>query len=874
LVVWFVDAISLLITAAIVPGITIESAEGFSPIVVATMAALLIGIINLFLRPLMLLLALPLGFIVIFIVGFLANAIVLLIASRILPGLEVNGLIPAIVGGIVLAAINAVISSIIFANDDDSFYQGVVERLARRQRPSGPIDQTQGLVVLEVDGLSYWHIQKALEQGYMPTLKKMMDEHGYQLSRIDCGLPSQTSACQAGIMFGDNFDIPSFRWYDKEKSKLYVSGKDAAELNTRFSKGQGLMRGGSSINNMLNGDAEKSVLTFANLRTGTPEDLKRRSQDIYLLMLNPYFLTRVIALFVGDVILELVQGWNQKRRNVQPRLNRLHKFYPFVRGSTTVFMRDIAASLVILDIIRGAPSIYTTYCGYDEVAHHSGPWTSDAFGTLRQFDHVVARVLEAIEKKAPRPYELLLLSDHGQSFGATFHQRYGVELKEYIESLLPQGTRVAQSSGGDDGAMSVTSMAAELSNMQQQNVGGRVGQSVVKNTQRTLQRAADERETGEDTEGAKVIVCGSGNIAQVYFDIAPRKLALQELNAEYPGMLDSLVKHEGVGFIVAYDEDGEPIAFGKQGARNLHTGEVTGDDPLKPYGDVELRAKQVRRVADFPHSGDLIVNSTLYPDGTVAAMEELIGNHGGLGGEQTDAFIFHPPEMHIPEVTNSADVFAILNSRRGLTKPRLLEPAVKEKEVDSWQPSTLAAGVANIAKWSGLAVRSVAFDRSAYREAADDPFMTGPALLLAAISAVIAALLGTQGLSLTTLIGVLVGFVVAVFAVFIAARGLGGKANFTQTFRAMSFARTIYVLAIFALIPALAPLARFVVFAGSFIAMWMAAVEAHRIQGLRTILLPILAIVVLVVVHLALQVLAAGAALTLDTLFQHLGMSR
>jgi hypothetical protein len=34
------------------------------------------------------------------------------------------------------------------------------------------------------------------------------------------------------------------------------------------------------------------------------------------------------------------------------------------------------------------------------------------------------------------------------------------------------------------------------------------------------------------------------------------------------------------------------------------------------------------------------VISTLYPDGTVAALEELIGNHGGLDGEQTDAFIF------------------------------------------------------------------------------------------------------------------------------------------------------------------------------------------------------------------------------------------
>jgi hypothetical protein len=51
----------------------------------------------------------------------------------------------------------------------------------------------------------------------------MIEEDGYVLSRVDCGLPSMTSSCQAGIMFGDNDDIPAYRWYDKEQKKLYVS---------------------------------------------------------------------------------------------------------------------------------------------------------------------------------------------------------------------------------------------------------------------------------------------------------------------------------------------------------------------------------------------------------------------------------------------------------------------------------------------------------------------------------------------------------------------------------------------------------------------------------------------------------------------------
>ena len=82
---------------------------------------------------------------------------------------------------------------------------------------------------------------------------------------------------------------------------------------------------------------------------------------------------------------------------------------------------------------------------------------------------------------------------------------------------------------------------------------------------------------------------------------------------------------------------------------------MTGEDPLLMYAPaqgygastIETRAWQTRRVMDFPNAGDLMLISTVYPDGTVAALEELIGSHGGMGGEQTDAFIFHPPDMPV-----------------------------------------------------------------------------------------------------------------------------------------------------------------------------------------------------------------------------------
>ena len=335
-------------------------------------------------------------------------------------------------------------------------------------------------MMVEIDGLSYWHIKKAIDDGLLPTMSEMMAEDGYRLSLTDCGLPSMTSACQAGIMFGDNYDIPAYRWYDKADQRLIVSADDATELNARYAHGNGLMRQGSSIDNMFDGDAEKSMFTMANMTIGSDEEKKRRADDVRLMMLAPSFLSRQLALFIWGLGRELWEAWQQHRHNVEPRLNRMKDWYPFVRAGTCTLLRDLSAQVAIMDMMRGAPSIYMLYLGYDEVAHHSGPWTSDAFGELKRLDKTFARLRKVIKEKAPRPYDLIILSDHGQSFGPTFKQRYGMEIKDYIEQLLPVGTSVSQSIGGDTGAMGLNSLAGELGNVSDTGSGNAIDQAVAK----------------------------------------------------------------------------------------------------------------------------------------------------------------------------------------------------------------------------------------------------------------------------------------------------------------------------------------------------------------------------------------------------------
>lgn len=881
---WLVDAISLAFTAWILPGISVVAVDGTPRWVVTVAAAFLLGIVNLLIRPFILLLAVPLGFFAVFGVGFLVNALTLLFTARLLqPGFVVDGLFSAIVAGIVMSAVNVILTNIMETDEEGSFYQGLIERLARTKPFEATSEPGRGLVMMEIDGLSYHHIKKAIADGLMPTLQEMMEEnnHGgaYVLSRVDCGIPSQTSACQAGIMFGDNYDIPAFRWYDKDLDRLVVSSKDAAMLNTRYAKGNGLMRGGSSIDNMLNGDAQKSLLTLADLKTADKVQQKRRAEDIYLLMLNPYFFMRTLALFFGTVLRELWEGWQQRRKDVYPRLNRLHGGYPFIRAATSVLVRDISANLTILDIIRGSPAIYVTWPGYDEVAHHSGPWTQDAFGELKRYDRVIARVRRVIAEKAPRPYDLIILSDHGQSFGPTFLQRYGVSLKEFIEQQLPAGTTVSHVTGGDDAGLSMAAMSGELDNIQQEGMTGRTGGVVVKQGQKALNRAQGEREQAVGDQHAQVTAYGSGNLAQVYFDLYPRKITLSELETAYPGMVGALIQHEGIGIICGYGDDGVPVVLGKNGRRNLHTGVVEGEDPLEQYAradvnaygaaSVETRTWQVRRVMDFPHAGDLMVISTVYDDGTVAALEELIGNHGGLGGEQTDAFMFHPADMEVPATRNSIDVFHILNNRRSLPLPESTNPATPAS-VDGGDAN--AWGLRNVTVWLGLALRAMLLDRWAYKSIVQDPSLTAPAVLIGLLASLLAAFFAPIGWRWQTFLARVVLWLLMTLVVYGAGRLLTRRGSYTATLRAVGFAHSTYLLLLLGLVPSLAPLSLFATAVVSFLAVWLGASEAHGTRGWKTLLLPLVVLLVFVVGAFVASVLLAGVQFTFSSLLQQIGM--
>ena len=563
-VVWLFTGAVFVLLGWLLPGLTVTSAGA------ALAAAGLLGLINALVWPVFAYLALPLAVLTLGIAAIVLNGAAVAIVAYLLPGIDVRDLGTAIVVALVLALANTMLTSLLTLDDEDVYYRRIIRRAARRVRPEGASD-VPGVLFIQIDGLGMTVLRRALRDGNAPTLARWLASGSHRLLGWETGWSSQTGASQCGILHGSTFDIPAFRWLEKETGTRIVSNhpRSAAEIERRHSDGHGLLHAdGVGRGNLYTGDAAQNILTMsvAGRRRG------RVGQGYYGYFADPYNALRTLAGFVAEVGRELVQASRQRRHDVRPRVRR-GGLYPFLRAFATVITRDLTTQTLIGDLYIGRSVIYADFVGYDEVAHHSGPERYDALDTLRRLDRDLGR-LERAAANAPRPYRFVVLSDHGQSQGTTFEDRYGCSLGELVRSAIQEGTVTEIGSARVAGEESWGYAGAAAADVTSSD--SRVG--------RALQRALrDRRETGPrraaPAAGAalgEAVVLASGNLGLVYLTEQAGRLSLEEIGERYPRLIPALIAHPGVGFIlVRSDEDG-PVVIGRDGLQVLRTQTVVG----------------------------------------------------------------------------------------------------------------------------------------------------------------------------------------------------------------------------------------------------------------------------------------------------------
>ncbi|WP_158880874.1 phage holin family protein [Amycolatopsis anabasis] len=625
-----------------------------------TVCALLLGTLTAGLWPLVLRIALP---VVLFSLGlgsFLLISAGTLAIFKAVPGVEIADFRTAVAVTVGMSAVGALMSSLLAIDREEIFFRRVARRSAAG---AGSGDEPPGVIFLQVDGLAHDVVQRAVRDGDMPTLAAWLAEDSHALTPWHTDWSSQTGASVCGILHGSNHDILGFRWYEKDRDHVMACAhpRDAAEIERRHSNGRGLLAGdGASRGNLFTGDAPHVSLTMSAVSVLVPKGLRRRRRDrvgagYFAYFASPVNLVRTVAAALADVVRELLAAARQRRANVRPRVRR-GGLYPLARPGTTVIARDVVVWAIIEDMLAGRPVVYADFLGYDEVAHHSGIERFDTLAVLRDIDRQIHRLHRA-SRLGPRRYHLVVLSDHGQTQGWAFADRFGERIEEVVGRLCGDGH--GEPCRGHDARRPAEGWQMGAALAEATSGGGLIARRLRARVERAG-TAEDRTRTESGAPGTVaraapgVVVVVSGHLAMVSFTEHAGRVPLETIEREFPRLLPALVDHDGVGFMLVRSEQFGPVVLGRDGLRRLATGVVIGEDPLVPYG--EHAADLVRRVDEFPHCADIMINSRYDPETQNASpFEPHVGSHGGLGGPQNRGFLLYPKELPPPGAVVGAE---------------------------------------------------------------------------------------------------------------------------------------------------------------------------------------------------------------------------
>ena len=583
----------------------------------------------------------------------------------------------------IMAITTALVTSLLNSN----YYERHVKNIFKHVKDKNEVDkQYPGLIMLEIDGLSINTLNKAIKKGLMPAVEKFISQ-SHELKQWQTDLSSQTGSGQAGILHGNNKDIVAYRWVEKENdNKLIVSGKlsHAPLLEKRISNGEGLLVDGISIANMFSGDSKLYSLTSSKSIF-----INKTVDSVFL---DAYNFQRIFVLFLWEIIVEMYSQLIHFVKNIQPRLGRTI-IYAGIRAGANVVLREITTEILISEVFKGEiDTAYASYVGYDEVAHHSGAEDRDVWGVLKQIDLQFQRLVSAVEM-ADRDYEIVILSDHGQSTGNTFKQRYGITLGNYVRKFLPDDLKMYKNQYSIDHFRDiVTPQYTQLNNFVQrlghirddlfdenqpfhrlkQTINDKKPKIIFENHQyqnlrksysNSLEYITGYESVQHSTKKAKdseLIVLGSGNLGLIYLTQWRQRLNYEEIVLLFPDLIPGLVNHQGIGFVLVNSLSDGGMVIGERGIYYLDTDRIIGENPLKDFG--KNASKHLKRQNTFKNMPDILVNSFYDPQmDEVCAFEELIGSHGGLGGNQTKPFILYPKEWMAPdELTGAESVYKFL----------------------------------------------------------------------------------------------------------------------------------------------------------------------------------------------------------------------
>jgi len=477
-----------------------------------------------------------------------------------------------------------------------------------------------GLIMIQIDGLARSQLEKAMKDGRMPYLSRLLRQSHFSLASFYSGVPSTTPAVQGEIFYGVKAVVPSFEFLDHRSGRIFrmYEAESADEIESRMvaEGAEPLFEGAHVYSNIYRGGATESHYCSGDL---TIDRFKKRLHPIKNLILGLVYFPTIIRV-TGLALLEfLIAIWDVIGGTIANGnlLDEL-RFVP-ARVGICLAAREAIRFRVLLDIERGVPVIQANFLGYDEQAHRRGPDSEFAHWTLRGIDRTIRDIHRAAGGTPLVDYELLIYSDHGQERSTPYEALHCRPVEEAIAEVFSRGITAGKELGKRRRPDRPNSLQERRRRLLQQRPG-HAGFG-------TMEECAE-----------KINITAMGPIGYIYLPLA---LSADDL-ADYAA---ALVEAAAIPLVLYRTGDGDGGALRARNVRGEWSlprdgAEVIGRD--HPF--LESVVEDLIRLSRHPDAGDFII-SGWDPQAPPVSFPRERGAHGGPGSEETHGFVLVPDRI-------------------------------------------------------------------------------------------------------------------------------------------------------------------------------------------------------------------------------------
>jgi endonuclease/exonuclease/phosphatase family metal-dependent hydrolase/glycosyltransferase involved in cell wall biosynthesis len=472
--------------------------------------------------------------------------------------------------------------------------------------PLSESSSEHGLILVQIDGLSRFHLERAMARRQLPFLRKLLARGDLELHTHYSGLPSATAAVQAELFYGVKSAVPAHGFGDRSTQQIREMSdlELASQVQQRLARGRvALLAGGSAYCDIYTGGAAEPHFCAASTGWG---ELLRYANPLKILafcLWNICSLCRTLGVVLLELVLVLVDCI---RGLVSPRdLLREVKFIPS-RVGVSVLLRELMTISAGIDIERGMPIIHLNHLGYDEQAHHRGPGSIRAYWSLRGIDRAIRRVWRAASQSSRRDYTMWIYSDHGQEQVTPYVIATGRTIEEAIQAVLQES--------GLTGSVTIRDNRRSRQLNHAGLFRGRASQ---------LNRSSSVLQTGD------VLVAAVGPLGHIYLadDVSSEQLdqICQRLTTSAHIPL-ALTAHGGLP-VRAWTEAGQ-FQLPRDAAALL------GEN--HPF--MTEAAQDLAELCQHPLAGDIVIGGWCFGREPLSFADEW-GAHGGVGPRETSGFV-------------------------------------------------------------------------------------------------------------------------------------------------------------------------------------------------------------------------------------------